>query len=161
MPDWNEIYPKASVQHLEKNQSDHCPILLSLYNPFVLNLPRPFRFQSIWQPHPNFLEVVKNAWSPFAPLPAAVNSFTTSVKVWNKTHFGNIFSRKDKLHARLKGVQMAVSHYPNEFLVELEKALRLEFTEVFKLEEEFWAMKSHINWYIQGDRKLPFSILLL
>lgn len=148
MPDWNEIYPKASVQHLEKNQSDHYPILLSLHNPPVLNLPRPFRFKSIWQSHPNFSEVVKNAWSPFVPLPATVNSFTTSVKVWNKTHFGNIFNRKDKLCAKLKGIQMVLSHHPNEFLVELEKNLGLEFAEVSKLEEEFWAMKSRINWYI-------------
>lgn len=79
------------------------------------------------------------------PFLAAVNSFTTSVKVWNKIHFGNIFRRKDKLHAKLKGIQMVLSHHPNEFLVELEKTLRLEFAKVSKLKEEFWAMKSHIN----------------
>lgn len=143
--DWNEIYPEASVQHLEKIQSDHWPILLSLHNPPVLNLPRPFRFQSIWQSHPNFSEVVKNAWALCVPLPAAVNSFTTSAKMWNKTVFRNIFRRKEKLRARLKGIQMTLSHHPTDFLVRLEKTLRVEFVEVFELEEEFWAMKSRIN----------------
>ena len=34
--------------------------------------------------------------------------------------------------------------------------LRSEFTEVAKLEEEFWAMKSRVLWLVEGDRNISF-----
>lgn len=45
--EWNELYPDAYVQHLERVHSDHCPVLLSLHRlPFAF-FPRPFRFQQM------------------------------------------------------------------------------------------------------------------
>lgn len=44
-PEWNELYPKVSIQHLEKVHSDHCLVLLSLHKPPSIYFPRPFRFQ--------------------------------------------------------------------------------------------------------------------
>jgi hypothetical protein len=40
--------------------------------------------------------------------------------------------------------------------VNLEKQLRLEFLDILQLEEEFWAMKSRINWIVQGERNTNF-----
>lgn len=39
--------------------------------------------------------------------------------------------------ARSKGVQVAFSSSPNNFLVDLEKELKVELSTVSKLEEEF------------------------
>lgn len=48
--DWNVMYPKACVKHLERSFSDHCPIVLSLRNYMGCQFPRPFRFQSMCIP---------------------------------------------------------------------------------------------------------------
>ena len=40
--------------------------------------------------------------------------------------------------------------------MELEKKLRLEYAEVAKLKEEFWAMKARILWLVEGDRNTSF-----
>lgn len=61
-----------------------------------------------------------------------------------------------RLLARIKGVQKCLSLRPNSFLINLEGKLRLEFAEVTKLEEEFWAMKARILWLVEGDRNTSF-----
>lgn len=71
-------------------------------------------------------------------------------------HFGNIFHRKRRLSARLKGIQSALADRPSSSLIDLERGLRAEFSEVLRLEEEFWSMKSRITWVIDGDRNTAF-----
>ena len=70
--------------------------------------------------------------------------------------FGNLFHWKKCILARLRGVQIALSNNPNNFLVRLEQELRTELFEVLKLEEEYWAIKSRITWLVEGDRNITF-----
>ena len=70
--------------------------------------------------------------------------------------FGNLFHWKKCILARLRGVQIALSNNPNNFLVRLEQELRTELSEVLKLEEEYWAIKSRITWLVEGDRNITF-----
>ena len=140
--EWNKIYPEANVKHLERVQSDHCPILVCLEHSQQARLQRPFRFQPIWLSHPDFPNVVRDAWINPVVLANATATFTEKARVWNKEVFGNIFHRKKRVVARHRGVQTALSTNPNNFLVDLERDLRKKFTEILKLEEELWAMKS-------------------
>ena len=70
--------------------------------------------------------------------------------------FGNLFHWKKCILARLRGVQIALSNNPNNFLVRLEQELRTELFEVLKLEEEYWAIKSRITWLVEGDKNITF-----
>ena len=142
--EWNGLFPDASVQYLERSHSDHCPVLLSLDRNQDIKLPHPFRFQLMWQSHPEFPTVVREAWSSPTTLCTATSKFVNKAKVWNKNIFGNLFPRKKRVLARLRGIQIALSINPNDFLVDLEKNLRAGFQEVSKL-EEYWAMKSRIT----------------
>ena len=58
--------------------------------------------------------------------------------------------------ARLRGIQENLSFWPNDFLVDLERKLQIEYAEVTKLEEEFGAMKARILWLVEGDRNTTF-----
>lgn len=40
---------------------------------------------------------------------------------------------------------------PSSFLIDLEKKLQMDLSLVLNQEEELWAMKSRINWMVQGD----------
>ena len=154
--DWSSIFPEASVLHLERLHSDHCPIKVLFENNREFRPPRPFRFQPMWLSHPLFPNVVKEAWHNPSSLQQALATFTCKANSWNKDHFGNLFHRKRRIQARLKGIQASLSISPNVFLVELEKKLRLDYAEVAKLEEEFWAMKARILWLVEGDRNTSF-----
>lgn len=86
----------------------------------------------------------------------AIKQFISKAKVWNKDHFGNIFLKKKLLKAWLKGIQVALTSKPSDFLVDLEKRLLGEYANISKIEEEFWAMKSRINLLVQGDKNMTF-----
>ena len=134
---WNNLHPEAAILHLEKTHFDHCPIKLLFDKPQDIQAPRPFRFQPMWLSHPSFPGVVRDAWSNPPTLQQAVMSFSEKAKVWNKDHFGNLFQRTKRVLARLKGIQESLAASPSTHLINLEKMLRSEFTEVAKLEEEF------------------------
>jgi hypothetical protein len=120
-------------------------------------LPRPFRFEPVWMSHPSFSEVVNGSWLGTNPLKTKISVFTELAKVWNKKVFGNLVHKKARLKARLRGIQVSLASGSNSFLVNLEKQhLRLEFLDILQLEEEFWAMKSRINWIVQGERNTNF-----
>ena len=97
-----------------------------------------------------------DAWANPSSLLHAVSKFTNKAKVWNRNVFGNLFHWKKCILARLRGVQIALSNNPNNFLVQLEQELRTELFEVLKLEEEYWAIKSRITWLVEGDRNITF-----
>uniref|UniRef100_A0A2N9GX50 CCHC-type domain-containing protein n=1 Tax=Fagus sylvatica TaxID=28930 RepID=A0A2N9GX50_FAGSY len=156
--EWRTFFPEAFVSHLTHTHSDHWPILLSLSPENNCNIPRPFRFESMWLSHPGFFfSVVTNAWSDTnVNLPVHVNTFTELVLSWNRHTFGNIFQRKKRVLARISGAQKALANQPSSSLVRLEKSLREEFNSILNLEEDFWALKSRVSWVVEGDRNTKF-----
>ena len=49
-----------------------------------------------------------------------VEKFTRDVTSWNRDVFGNIFHKKNKAKARLRGVQVNIANKPCEALFRLE-----------------------------------------
>ena len=69
-----------------------------------------------------------------------------------------IFSPKKKnLMFRLNGIQRTLALHPSDFLVKLEDDLLGELDLVLRQEEELWALKSRVNWMIQGDHNMNFD----
>ncbi|KAK7836759.1 putative ribonuclease h protein [Quercus suber] len=155
-PNWRLLFPEASVTHLSRVFSDHCPVLLELSRPPPTDQNRPFRFQIMWIHHPEFPNIVKEAWELEANLNVAIKKFTESANHWNRSVFGNLFTRKRRVLARLYGVQKALAIGPSQFLVRLEKELAEEYLIIMQQEEEYWALKSRLNWAIYGNRNTSF-----
>ena len=89
-------------------------------------------------------------------LAKAIETFTKEATKWNKEQFGNIFARKRNIMARLNGIQKAMSVKPLTFLLNLENDFLKDLDTVLNREEELWALKSRVNWMIQGDRNTAF-----
>ena len=102
----------------------------------------------MWMSHPLFLGVMADSWSENGLLKLNVKKFTTNVKIWNREVFGDIFQRKRRIEARLRGIQTRIADEPNYNLLNLECQLRKENFEVLQYEEEFWSVKSRYNWLI-------------
>jgi ribonuclease HI len=155
--DWRILFPEATVSHLTRTHSDHCPFLLTLCPAIPHVLPRPFRFENIWLSHSDFPNIVDQAWAvPSLNLSNTFNIFASMVTVWNKREFGNIFHRKNRILARLNGIQCALASNPSESLSRIERTLREDYFNVLKLEEDFWALKSRVGWVVEGDRNTKF-----
>ena len=52
--------------------------------------------------------------------------------------------------SRLNGIQRVLALRPSKFLVKLEDELLREMDLVLSQQEELWALKSRVNWMIQG-----------
>lgn len=57
--------------------------------------------------------------------------------------------------ARLRGIQSSITEGPSEYLLNLGEVLRKEYWEILQ-QEEFWSVKSRLNWLIQDDRNTKF-----
>ena len=100
---WRTLYSDATVTHLPRIWSDHCPVLLELCRPYVCNLIKPFRFQMMWLLHPEFPSMVQHAWLENRGLHIAISDFVIRAKKWNSEVFGNLFTRNRRVLARLIG----------------------------------------------------------
>lgn len=154
--DWCTLYLEAHVTHLTRCHLDHNPILLETNPTSWARQNRLFKFQSFWLSDPSFPQVVQNAWTRAACLKEAISEFSRDASDWNREHFGNIFEKKNRLMARLRGIQKALAVCPSVSLVDLERKLQADLCGVLNQEEELWALKSRVNWMLLGDRNTSF-----
>ena len=126
------LFPTVEIHDLPRVKSDHCPILLNTDH-FEWKPSKPFRFEQTWLTDPTFLSLIQDSWKASELIPSASSSLsrflrrlealTMSIRLWNKTHFGNLFQRKTRLLARLRGIQLALAKKPSAFLYSLEHQL--------------------------------------
>ena len=58
--------------------------------------------------------------------------------------------------ARLPGIQKEMKVRPIASLIDLEKQLLRDLDTILNQELELWALKSRVNWLVQGDRNTSF-----
>ena len=74
-----------------------------------------------------------------------IANFSKRVQIWHMVVFWNVFQNKRRLEARLNGIQRALANGPNDFLLDLDRKLRLEYHSILQLEEDLWISKSRLN----------------
>ena len=127
--EWALLFPSVEIHHLPRVKSDHCPILLTTQPPGP-KPAKPFCFEHMWLTDPSFPSLIQDSWQASKLIPSASSSLsrfprhldalTDNICSWNKNHFGNIFHRKTRLMARLRGIQMALARKPSTYLQSLE-----------------------------------------
>ena len=163
--EWKLLFPMAEIHHLPRVKSDHCPIML-LTDPCERHPSKPFRFEQMWLTDPFFPSVVEQSWKALEDVPSASSSLsrfprrldflTAQLRTWNKSHFGNLFQRKNRLLARLRGLQVALTTKPSAFLYSLEHQLTLDYNTLLHQEYLYWQLKSRVTWLNYGDANTKF-----
>lgn len=135
--EWLNMFPDSLVSHLPRVKSDHHPILLKIVPSIHLLGNRPFRCESVWLNHADFIQISKNIWNSSCSSSEALNTLKVEALTWNKKHFGNIFFNKHRILKRLEGIQRALSSNPNPFLINLERVLNTDYLNILRTEEQF------------------------
>ncbi|XP_019231008.1 PREDICTED: uncharacterized protein LOC109211873 [Nicotiana attenuata] len=109
------------------------------------------RFETMWARHPSFPNVISQAFAGQAPLIQSTVRFQELASIWNHQVIENIFHKKKRLVARIHAIQNSPSYQFSSFLLQLENDLNEELNSILKNEEDFWKLKSRINWLNEGD----------
>ncbi|XP_061343759.1 uncharacterized protein LOC133289777 [Gastrolobium bilobum] len=99
---WRTIFGEAKARTLPRLNSDHNPILLSLYPTESNWRERPFRFLAAWQDHVNFIPFLKSTWNINSNIFAALTNLVAPLKDWNINVFGHIQTKKEDLINKLQ-----------------------------------------------------------
>ncbi|KAI9085719.1 hypothetical protein K1719_032325 [Acacia pycnantha] len=142
---WYEFFPNASVLHLPKFKSDHCPVLLNM-DAIVRsdNCNRPFRFFTPWVLRKDFQEFVKANSSVSQDWNESVSVFKQKATSWNREVFGD---------RRIEGVNNKIASLgTTERLEKIRCDLWCELETISSQEELMWRQYSRMQWYVHGDR---------
>ncbi|XP_072076518.1 uncharacterized protein [Arachis hypogaea] len=88
--EWRTRYPNAKVEVLVRSNSDHHPLLINLEPELINNRQMPFRFEAMWNLHPEFKGCVKENWNGNTDFHSSLFSLTNVLMRWNKDIFDNI-----------------------------------------------------------------------
>ncbi|XP_061354895.1 uncharacterized protein LOC133299454 [Gastrolobium bilobum] len=117
---------------------------------------RPFRFLATWKNDPRFSQFLKSNWNSSTSLLESVEKFIPLLKEWNKNTFGFTFHRKNRVIARMEGIQRQLSFKNSVQFEELETKLRKELSKILDQEEQIWYQRSRGEWIRDGDRNTRF-----
>jgi len=147
---------------LPKLTSDHKPVQLSLEDEEELG-PIPFRFSPLWLEREGFFDTVKAAWSePFSGSPSYVweqklKATKHALKEWIKKPAPNPASNRKEMVHTLEELQTDMENRDvTPALLDKEVKIQRSTFHSFRLEEEYWRIKSRSLWLKAGDRNTTF-----
>ncbi|KAK3193450.1 hypothetical protein Dsin_024760 [Dipteronia sinensis] len=141
---------------------DHCPLVIRLSD--IENVsPRPFRFQSMWLDHPDFMALVHCIWSSSfmgKPPQVVINKLKrlkNALKTWNWEVFGDINSNIIGKLAELQFIQLQMSNLGfSEDLFLAESRVHHKLVVLLRRHESFYHDRSRVKWLKDGDRNSSF-----
>lgn len=155
--DWRLIYPGAEVYALPPIGSYHSPLLLSTVQVHK-NRQRTFAYEAFWNDDPEVYCLVSQTWpsnqSKNSDLLHKLSRVRIALSQWSRSKFGNGHLRITALQQRL---QTLFNHpYCSNIDSEEVSHIQNELRTIWKQEEQFWAMRSRINWLRWGDKNSKF-----
>ncbi|EOY17513.1 Uncharacterized protein TCM_036737 [Theobroma cacao] len=158
---WINKFPITRIQHLNRDGSDHCPLLLSCSNSSE-KAPSSFRFLHAWALHHNFNASVEGNWnlpingSGLMAFWSKQKRLKQHLKWWNKTVFGDIFSNIKEAEKRVE--ECEILHQQEQTIgsrIQLNKSYA-QLNKQLSMEEIFWKQKSGVKWVVEGERNTKF-----
>ncbi|KAK8634211.1 hypothetical protein V6N13_015039 [Hibiscus sabdariffa] len=96
---------RTGILHLNRNDSDHRPILLMTDSFSKVKCSNSFKYLSAWQSNRGFEEMLSETWQLNSPIVSNIGRFQASASKWKRDSFGHIGKWKHVLMARIRGIE--------------------------------------------------------
>ncbi|EOY34749.1 Uncharacterized protein TCM_042329 [Theobroma cacao] len=159
--EWADCFNNTRIQHLNRDGSDHCPLLISCNNT-VQRGPSNFRFLHAWTHHHDFIPFVERSWR--VPMQATgmlvfwqkQQRLKRDLKWWNKQIFGDIFHNLKLAEAEAAERELHFQQDPSILNRNLMHKAYAKLNRQLSIEESFWQQKSGVKWLVEGERNTKF-----
>ncbi|EOY06959.1 Uncharacterized protein TCM_021521 [Theobroma cacao] len=159
--EWADCFNNTRIQHLNRDGSDHCPLLISCNNT-VQRGPSNFRFLHAWTHHHDFIPFVEKSWR--VPMQATgmlvfwqkQQRLKRDLKWWNKQIFGDIFHNLKLAEAEAAERELHFQQDPSILNRNLMHKAYAKLNRQLSIEESFWQQKSGVKWLVEGERNTKF-----
>ena len=154
---WLCMWPDTSQHVLQRDFSDHCPIILK--TKMVDWGPKPFRVVDWWLKHKGYHSMVKEAWSADQQggwggiaLKNKLRNLRFSIKQWCKDKGDIKAIRIQNLKQKLSDLETLASHRTlSDNEVKAKRALQQELWDTSIAYESLLRQKSRAKWIKEGD----------
>ena len=165
--EWLSKWPASSQYTLKRNFSDHCPIMLKSKS--IDWGPKPFRILDCWLKDKSFKKLVQERWSHNNQsgwggyvLKQKIKALKVSIKEWNKTHFGDTYSKYKKIEEDLnKMEEESDDRLLNHQELEVRKQLQQQLWEAAQAHESLLRQKARSKWIKEGDCNSRYFDLMI
>jgi len=165
--EWLNKWPSSSQFILNRNFSDHCPILLISKN--VDWGPKPFRIFDCWLQEKSFRDAVTSCWSQVSTrgwggfvLKEKIKHLKQKLKLWHKEHFGGTFKKVQDLEEEINKLEIesADRQLSSEECMK-KKKLQQDLWLAAQSHESIMRQKARSKWVKEGDCNSRYFYLLL
>ncbi|KAH1192341.1 Coiled-coil domain-containing protein SCD2 [Glycine max] len=153
---WLSKWPDSSQLNLERNYSDHCPILLNSKRSDWG--PKPFRVFDAWFSNKDYTKVVRDCWSENQPsgwggyaLKCKLQNLKFRLKSWSKDICGDLGSKVKQTQKKLNDMEDSLTAHPSEQDIQQLKKTQSDLWEQSLLYESIMRQKSRSKWIKEGD----------
>ncbi|CAN1304339.1 Transposon TX1 uncharacterized 149 kDa protein [Linum perenne] len=159
--EWFSSYPHSKISILPPALSDHSSILVQLDSTYY-SYPKPFRFFDFWVHQNGYHDCVQSSWSKFTAGDPMLRLFRKQrslkpiLRMFNRTHFSDIYVRVKQAASSLAAVQFQLLSNPSCELVLEEKEATSVLLSLQLAEEHFLRQKSRIREVSEGDSNMSF-----
>ncbi|XP_071916232.1 uncharacterized protein [Coffea arabica] len=154
---WVQKFEKATYEHVEKQTSDHCLLILDT-NPQKIRVKRRFYFDQRWAKDKESDTIIKKAWgleqhgSWMYRVVRSIKECRLALIEWNKRVRSNAKVKIQEIKEKSKVAREGGDPCNRGDIA----CLKRQLSKAYKDEERFWSQKSRSRWLKEGDKNIAF-----
>lgn len=147
---WLQLFPSASVTHLSRIASDHCPILIS--TDVCAQHSRIFRFEKFWTFYSSARAIIAQVWRVLVRgnatyrLSRRLTLASRRLRCWNRREVGDLVRQVEQTESTISSLQSKEDQdgfLSDIDLLALRSSLALHHSLLLQ-QETFWRQRSRV-----------------